>query len=99
MERLTRYVTLQQIMCNSSLRYYSGSNKRGEVFSLRVMDKGMENVNMWTKGLLLRPDKDYWKNHSPNVIAAKQCSVFEEEQYVCHLNNKEKYRDSMSHGT
>ena len=63
------------------------------------MDERMENVNMWTKGLLLHADEESWQKHSPNVMAAKQCAVFEEEQYVRHLNDKDKYRDRMKHGT
>ena len=73
---------LQQICVNSSVRYHVGLDRQGYEYVLRVIDKVMENVNMWTKSLILKPDAESWKIHSPNVVAAKQCSVFEQTQYL-----------------
>ena len=66
------YVILQQIRVNSSVCYHVGSDRRGYEYILRFIDEVMENVNTWTKGLILKPNAESWKIHSPNEVAEKQ---------------------------
>ena len=65
------YFMLQEIRVNSSIQYHNGSDNRGYSYVLRVMDKKMEKINMWTKLLVMSADKESWRTHSPNLVAAK----------------------------
>ena len=83
--------TLQEIRMNICCRYHSGRDLRGNVFPLHPLDEVQENVNAWTKRILLGPDELSWKVHSPNVACAHICVNFEESEYVkSHLDYSDK---------
>ena len=75
-------VTLQEIRMNISCRYHTGCDKRGYIFPMHPLDEVQENVNLWTKRILLGSDELSWRLHSPNVAAAHMCVNHEETEYV-----------------
>ena len=74
--------TLQEIRMNICCRYHCGNDSRGNNFPLHTLYEVQENVNAWTKRLLMGPDEISWKLHSPNVACAHMCVNFEESEYV-----------------
>ena len=64
------YHELQSICINSSVRYRNGNNSNGDPYPLHVLDEVMENINAWTKRLLLGPGEKSWSIHSPNLMCA-----------------------------
>ena len=72
---------LQEIRINSSARYNKDSENGNKIDSLHVLDELMENVNMWVKALPLNDDQESWVVHSPNVMVARKCLLFEKAEY------------------
>ena len=64
------------------MRYRRGKDNIDYDYTCRVMDKVIENVNMWVKKILLASDESSWQHHSPNVVAAKQCHAHERMYFV-----------------
>ena len=75
-------ITLQEIKMNISCRYHEGVDRNGNTLTLQPIDKVKENINCWTKRILLGPDKVSWKIHSLNVTCAHMCVNYEESEYV-----------------
>ena len=75
-------ITLQEIRMNISCRYHTGCDKREYSFPMHPLDEVQENVNLWTKRILLGSDELSWRMHSPNVAAAHMCVNHEETEYV-----------------
>ena len=75
-------ITLQEIRMNISCRYHTGCGKRGYSFPMHPLDEVQENVNLWTKRILLGSDELSWRMHSPNVAAAHMCVNHEETEYA-----------------
>ena len=73
------YGELQEIRLNSSCRYRKDT--KNNVYTMHVLDELMENVNYWTKCLPLGNDQDSWVNHSPNVMVARRCLNFVNNEY------------------
>lgn len=83
--------TLQEIRMNISCRYHAGCDSKGIPFPQHPLDEVQENVNAWTKRILLGPDEISWRVHSPNVACAHMCVNFEESEYVkSHLDYSDK---------
>lgn len=64
----------------------------------------MENINGWTKRLLLGPDEQSWKNHSPNLMCAHRCNNFEMQSFIknrfeCDEVNKPQRKYNISQTT
>ena len=77
-------------MCS---RYKDPINSDSDYSPYHVLDEVMENVNMWVKSLPLGDDTDSWVNHSPNVVAARRCLLFDRVEYRRGLVNFEKLID------
>ena len=75
-------ITLQEIRMNVSCRYHEGNDRYGNRYPLHPLDEVQENVNLWTKKILLGPDEMSWRLHSPNVACAHMCVNHEESEYV-----------------
>ena len=75
-------ISLQEVRMNISVRYHEGNDVKGNAFPLHPLDEVQENVNQWTKRILLGPDEASWKGHSPNVACAHMCINFEESEFV-----------------
>ena len=75
-------ITLQEVRMNISVHYYEGTDKSGFVFPMHPLDEIQENVNQWTKKILLGPDEVSWVAHSPNVTSAHMCIDLEESEFV-----------------
>ena len=73
---------LQEIRMNISVRYHEGKDKAGNPFPLHPLDEVQENINQWTKRILMGPDEVSWVSHSPNVASAHMCINFEESEFV-----------------
>ena len=73
------YGELQEIRYNSSCRYRVDTTNN--VYTMHVLDELMENVNYWTKLLPLGNDQESWVNHSPNVMVARRCLNFVNNEY------------------
>lgn len=64
----------------------------------------MENINGWTKKLLLGPAEDSWKIHSQNLMCAQMCNNFENEAFTKHqiifddieVPNQKEYTSHLS---
>ena len=83
--------TLQEIRMNISCRYHAGCDSRGHPYPQHPLDEVQENVNLWTKKILLGPDAISWKLHSPNVACAHMCVNFEESEFIKgHLDYSDK---------
>jgi hypothetical protein len=65
---------LNEIRINASCRYRK--DNKNKVYVMHVLDEMMENVNGWTKMLPLGADQDSWIEHSPNVMVARRCLNF-----------------------
>ena len=72
---------LQEIRINSSAQYNKDSENGNKVDSLHVLDELMKNVNMWVKALPLNDDQESWVIHSPNVMVARKCLLFERAEF------------------
>jgi hypothetical protein len=87
------YHDLQSIRINSSVRYRNGKDSKGNDYPLHVLDEVMENINAWTKRLLLGPDEVSWTIHSPNLMCAHRSNNFESDAFTkqrVEWNNKEE---------
>ena len=73
---------LQDICTNISVRYHEGNDKAGYAFPLHPLDEVHENINHWTKIILMGPDEVSWVAHIPNVTSAYMCLNFEESEFV-----------------
>ena len=82
------YGELHEIRLNSSCRYRKDTAKN--LYSMHVLDELMENVNYWTKCLPLGHDQSSWVNHSPNVMVARRCLNFVNNEYRRGLLDFEK---------
>ena len=51
------YHELQSICMNASVRYRTRKDAKGTLYSLHILVKVMENINIWAKMLLLGPDE------------------------------------------
>ena len=85
-------IALQEIRMNISVRYHANKDKSGYLFPLHPLDEVQENINQWTKRILLGSDETSWKAHSPNVAAAHMCINFEESEFT---KNKLEYRTGV----
>ena len=74
--------TLQEICMNISCRYHEGYDRRVNSFPQHPLDEVQEDVNFWTKRILLGPDELSWEVHIPSVVCAYMCFNFEESEYV-----------------
>ena len=70
---------LNEIRINASCRYRKDTNNQQYV--MHVLDELMENVNCWTKSLPLGSDENSWVEHSPNVMVARKCLNFVNNEY------------------
>ena len=70
--------SLQEARMNISVRYHEGFDVNGNMSHLHPLDEVQENINQWTKQILLGPDEASWKVHSTNVACAHMCINFEE---------------------
>ena len=75
-------IALQEVRMNISVRYHANKDKNGHIFPLHPLDEVQENINQWTKRILLGPDETSWRSHSPNVAAAHMCINFEEVEFT-----------------
>ena len=76
------YHELQSILMNYSVRHRNGKDSKGNLNPLHVLDEVMENINSWTKRLLLGPDETSWKIHSPNLMCAHRSKNFESDAFT-----------------
>ena len=74
--------SLQEIRMNISCRYHEGKDRMSNEFPQHPLDEVQENINAWTKRILLGPDELSWKVHSPNVSCAHMCVNFEQFEYA-----------------
>ena len=65
---------------NISCRYHEGKDKRGNNFPQHPLDEVQENINAWTRRILLGSDELSWKLHSPNVTCSHMGINFEESE-------------------
>jgi hypothetical protein len=70
---------LNEIRINGSCRYRKDTDNQKYV--MHVLDELMENVNGWTKSLPLGSDENSWVEHSPNVMVARKCLNFVNNEY------------------
>ena len=58
----------------------------------------MENIIYWTKLLPLNQEGKSWQAHSPNVVVAKQCAIFEQKKcdWNSFVNNKYQTKQCTS---
>ena len=70
---------LNEIRINGSCRYRKDTPD--QQYSMHVLDELMENVNCWTKWLPLGSDQNSWVEHSPNVMVARRCLNFVNNEY------------------
>ena len=84
---------LQEIRLNMAFRYQPEGVTDA---SLHVLNKVMENINGWCKSLPLGSNEISWKNHSPNVMFARQSINFEKEE---HMNHQIDYEGSLKNET
>ena len=61
---------------------------------MHPLDEVQENINQWTKRILLGPDEDSWRQHSSNVACSHMCINFEEVQFV---KSQLDYGDGVKH--
>ena len=80
--RKISYDELQSIRINACIRYRKGCDSKGNPYPLHVLDEVMENINGWTKRLLLGPDENSWMIHSPNIMCAHKCNNFESDAFT-----------------
>ena len=73
------YGNLQEMRVNSICCYKD--NNMHNMYSLRVLDELMENVNMWTKQLPLGSDQESWVHHSQNVMFTRKAHAFVDNEY------------------
>ena len=79
-------IALQEIRMNISVRYHADIDKTGHIFPLHPLDEVQENINQWTKRILLGPGETSWRSHSPNVASAHMCINFEEVEFTKNNN-------------
>ena len=85
---------------NISVRYHGGTDKNGFVFHMHPLDEMQENINQWTKKILLGPDEVSWVAHSPNVASTHMCINFEESEFVKkHLDYTNGVDHNFTHRT
>ena len=75
-------VALQEIRMNISVRYHEGNDKTGGASPMHPLDEVQENINQWTKRLLMGPDEISWVAHSPNVASSHMCINFEDSEFL-----------------
>ena len=51
-------VTLQEVMLNTSVRYYEDKNNRGLFYLLYHLDEVQENIHQWSNRILLGPHEE-----------------------------------------
>ena len=73
---------LPSLGINLSIRYREGVDAKVNAYHVYVLDDVMENINLWTKRLLLGLDQDSWLIHSPNVMDVQQSNHFENREFV-----------------
>ena len=73
------YGQLHEVRLNSACKYRKDSTHN--VYTMHVLDELMENVNYWTKCLPLGNDEQSWIKHSPNVMVARRCLNFVNNEY------------------
>ena len=75
-------IILQEVRMNISVRYHANKDKLCHIFPLHALGEVQENINQWTKRILLGPDETSWRSYSPNVAAAHMCINFEEVEFT-----------------
>ena len=91
------YHQLHEIRINSTSRYDKDPENKSFYCHHHVLDKTMENVNMWVKSLPLGDDQESWAIHSPNVTVAQRCRLFDSIEYKRGLTNFEKLLEDGTH--
>ena len=87
---LLSYRELNDLRVNSSCKYKKDPENKFSFSPMHVLDETMENVNMWVKSLPLGDDNDSWLLHSPNVVLARKCLLFDRVEYRRGLLNFDK---------
>ena len=75
------YQHVQQIRLNSACRYKCGKDRNGQVYHCVALDEMQENINGWTKKMMLGTDASSWVIHSPNLMCSQRCVSFEDGEY------------------
>ena len=75
-------IKLQEIRMNVSCRYHKSKDRYADPYPLHPLDEVQENVNLWTKKILLGLDEMSWRLHSPNVACTHMCVNHGEIEYV-----------------
>ena len=70
---------LNEIRINSLCRYHK--DNMDKVYMMHVLDRLMEYTNYWTKMLPLDTDQNLWIEHSLNVMVARRCLNFVNNEY------------------
>ena len=64
------------------LRYQTGADSKDDNYAMLVLDEAMENVNDYTKKLVVGEDEKSWVVYSPNVAVARKFFNFEKNEFV-----------------
>ena len=75
------YRSLMDIRISSCVKYRVGKNSNGELHTAVALDEMQENVNGWTKKIIMDNDENSWFNHSHNVLLACKCMSFVDGEY------------------
>ena len=75
------YRSLMDIRINSCVKYRVGTTSNGELHTTVALDEMQENVNGWTKRIVMDNDENSWLNHSHNVTLARKCMSFVDGEY------------------
>ena len=89
---------------NYSVRHRNGNSNKGNPHPLHVLDEVMENINAWTKILLLGPDEVSQRIHSPNFMCAHCSNNFESDAFTkknaeWNVNDEPTRKDYTSSST
>ena len=83
-----------EVRMNIDVRYHEGKDKCGEPYPMHPLDEVQESIKQWTKRIILDPDKDSWRQHSPNVTSSHMCIDFEEVEFE---KSQLDYGDGVKH--
>ena len=75
------YESLMHIRINSCVKYRVGKDSNGKWCTAVALDEMQENVNGWTKKIVMDNEHDSWQRHSPNVTVARKCVSFIDGEY------------------
>ena len=69
------------IRINSCVKYRVGKDSNGKWCTAVALDEMQENVNRWTKKIVMDNELGSWQRHSPNVTVARKCVSFIDGEY------------------